>query len=107
MSEYDETQTPPDPPPEEPGPVADETPQAGVEVSPAVAEAPPEPEPYEPPVVEPAEPGIYYYEGEGDLGTHPVLGDLVPGENDFSEETHPEKLMAIAAMVRDGALRKV
>ena len=107
MSEYDETQNPPDPPPDTLGPPDEETPQAGTEVSPEIEEAPPAPEPYEPPVVEPAEPGLYAYEGTEDSGVHPVLGRLAHGENDFRDVTNPEILLAIAALVHAGVLVKV
>jgi hypothetical protein len=57
-------------------------------------------------LAEPAEPGIYVYESEQDFGIHSVLGHLNQGENDFSEETHPDKLQAIGDMVAAGVLRK-
>ena len=55
--------------------------------------------------VEPAEPGVYYCETE-DPGTHPKLGALHQGENDFSDVTDPEVLQALGEAVAGGLLRK-
>jgi hypothetical protein len=79
-------------------------------VQPKDAEALPTAEPVqtvEPPEpAEPAEPGIYVYEGEETFGNHPFLGELQHGENDFTAETHPDKLQAIGDLVAAGVLRK-
>jgi hypothetical protein len=62
------------------------------------------------PTIEPnlqlAEPGLYWCDIE-DPGTHPRLGLLQHGENDFSGVTDPEVLAALAQAVADGWLRKV
>jgi hypothetical protein len=96
MSEHDEEQDPMAPPPREPA--ADEpadTPPAG----------PPAPEPYTPPAVELAEPGIYVCD-EADPGIHPVLGQLVSGENDFTQTTDPAALAALYRLVESGTLTR-
>jgi hypothetical protein len=93
----------PAPPPQPSEPIAgrEVTPEPGQEppMVPEEPQAPPEP-------AEPAEPGIYVYESEEDFGIHPVLGRLTQGENDFSEETHPDKLQAIGDLVAAGVLKK-
>lgn len=66
-------------------------------------------EPPEPPSRDPADyagvAGVYIYEGS-EPTQHTVLGELVPGENDFSGITHPEMLKALQELAADGALKK-
>jgi hypothetical protein len=61
----------------------------------------PAPEP-----LQPAEPGVYVCIHEN-AGEHTLLGRLDhQKEYDYSDETNPEKLMAIAACVKSGLLEK-
>ena len=48
-----------------------------------------------------AEPGWYYCD-EPNPGIHPQLGQLLEGENDFTEIVHPEALQAITALLETG-----
>ncbi len=59
------------------------------------------------PALEPAEPGLYWCEDEY-TGSHPVLQQTIhQGENDLTSMTNPDELLAVAALVRDGVLRKM
>jgi hypothetical protein len=76
------------------------TPEAATRQSTQPAPQPPEESAAESPPQTPRDPaefegvaGVYVYEGEET--THPRIGQLVPGENDFSGVTHPEMLQAI------------
>jgi hypothetical protein len=53
----------------------------------------------------PAEPGTYWCDEESP-GIHPILGQIVHGENDYSGVTHPDSLQAIGELVAAGVLRK-
>jgi hypothetical protein len=53
----------------------------------------------------PAEPGMYWCDEESP-GIHPVLQQIVHGENDYTGVTHPDSLQAIGDLVAAGVLRR-
>lgn len=93
----------PEPDPGESGVVTDLPEDADEEGMPLPMEdVPPPPEPM---AYDLAEPGIYIC-AEDNPGMHAILGQLQPGENDFSETTDPRTLAAISALVEAGILER-
>ena len=61
--------------------------------------------PQAPDALELAEPGIYYCD-DPSPGVHPVLLQLMQGENDFTGVSDPTVLRALALAVESGLLKK-
>jgi hypothetical protein len=61
---------------------------------------------YTPPEVTLADPGMYVCDDPSGGGIHPALGQIQPGENDFTGATMDDQRAALAALVEAGVLKK-